>query len=61
MDGHTLNDWRTDMRTRLTQIQLVAKRTELKRLESRLDALITVDQRRALELKAIQDEMAAAQ
>lgn len=55
--GYTVEQWTKDFKTRLAQIELVAKRAELKALEARLDKLITTDQRRELELAAIQKEM----
>ncbi len=55
--GYTVDQWTKDFQTRLTQIGLTAKRAELKTLEARLDKLITTDQRRELELAAIQKEM----
>lgn len=55
--GYGLEQWRADIKTRLAQIALTAKRAELKTLEARLDRLITTEQRRELELAAIQKEM----
>ena len=55
--GYTVDQWTRDFKTRLAQIELAAKRTELKTLEARLDKLITMEQRRELELAAIQKEM----
>ncbi len=55
--SYTVEQWTKDFKTRLAQIELTAKRAELKTLEARLDKLITTDQRRELELAAIQKEM----
>ncbi len=55
--GYTVDQWTKDFKTRLAQIELTAKRAELKTLEARLDKLISQDQRRELELAAIQKEM----
>lgn len=54
--GYTVEQWTKDFKTRLAQISLTTKRAELKQLEGRLDKLITMDQRRELELAAIQRE-----
>ena len=55
--GFTIESWLTDFTTRIAQIELNSKRKELAALESRLDALITVEQRRALELAEICDQL----
>jgi hypothetical protein len=51
--GYDLAAWRNDITARINQISVNAKRTELQALEKRLDALITVEQRRELELAEI--------
>ncbi len=56
--GHSVSAWTADIQTRIAQIELTAKRAELKTQEARLDKLITTDQRRELELAAIQRELA---
>ncbi len=56
--GYMVPEWGADIKTRLNQIELTAKRAELKTLEARLDKLISQDQRRELELAAIQRELA---
>lgn len=56
--SYTVAQWTKDIQTRIAQIGLTAKRAELKALEGRLDALITTEQRRELELAEIQKEMA---
>lgn len=55
--GYTVDQWLKDLRTRVAQIAVTDKRAELKTLEARLDALITTEQRRELELAAIQKEL----
>jgi hypothetical protein len=50
-------DWKDDLKTRAAQIGLEQKRKELRNLEQRLDGLITVEQRRELELAAIAAEL----
>lgn len=55
--GSTFEAWKVDIQSRVNQINVSVKKKELEALEARLNSLITVDQRRELELKAIQDEM----
>ncbi len=50
--------WEKDIKARIDQLNLSVKQKELKALEARLDALITVDQRRVMELEAITKELA---
>ena len=57
--GYTLESWGNDIESRIAQIGVSTKRKELEALESRLNALITVDQRRVMELEAITKELAA--
>ena len=56
--GYKISDWQKDIKTRVNQLQLSNERKELKALETRLDSLITVDQRREMELAAIEKELA---
>lgn len=51
--GYSISAWKQDIKARLAQINLAAKRKELAELESRLDKLITPEQRRELELAEI--------
>ena len=55
--GYSFSDWKKDIKTRVNQLQLGNERKELKALETRLDSLITVDQRREMELAAIEKEL----
>lgn len=57
--GYAPGDWQKDIKTRINQLQLNQERNELKVLEARLDSLITVDQRREMELEAITKELGA--
>ncbi len=52
--GYKIEDWQKDIKSRVNQLQLGNERKELAVLESRLDALITIDQRRVMELEAIE-------
>lgn len=56
--GYSVSAWTVDIQTRIAQIELTVKRAELRTLEARLDKLISQDQRRELELAAIQKELA---
>lgn len=51
--GFTIADWIEDFKTRVAKIQLAAKKAELAQLEKRLDAIVSPEQRRAMELEAI--------
>ncbi len=51
--GFPIEDWIEDFKTRVAKLQLAAKKKELADLEKRLDAIISPEQRRALELEAI--------
>lgn len=55
--GYPVGDWEKDIKARVNQLQLNKERAELKALEARLDSLITIDQRREMELAAIEKEM----
>jgi capsule polysaccharide modification protein KpsS len=55
--GYTFQEWEKDIKTRINQIGVAAKKSELAVLEKRLDALITLDQRRVMELEAISKEL----
>lgn len=51
--GFTVDDWIEDFKTRAAKIQLAAKKNELKQLEKRLDAIVSPEQRRQMELEAV--------
>lgn len=55
--GYSFGEWICDIKTRIKQIGVTTKKNELVVLEKRLDALITVDQRRVMELEAITKEL----
>jgi hypothetical protein len=56
-DGFTYDDWLTDCQKRITVLGLQAKKSSLASLEKRLDAIVSPDQRRAMELKAIAESL----
>ncbi len=55
--SYPVEDWKDDIRTRINQILITEKRKELKTLEDRIEKLVTPEQRRDLELAAIQKEL----
>lgn len=64
-DGFTLNkdikryngEWAADIKTRINQLALKKKRDELAKLEARVNALVSQEQRRELELKKLAEEL----
>lgn len=53
--GFTVDEWKSDLITRVTQILLTTKKAELAKLESRLENLISPELKAKLELEAIKD------
>lgn len=56
--GFGIDAWKRDIKARIALIGVSTKRKELEVLESRLNGLITVEQRRELELAEIQKILA---
>ena len=56
--GFDKPDWIEDCRKRKTMIVIRERKAELERLETRLNGIISPEQRREMELKAILKEMA---
>lgn len=52
--GYSFEDWSTDIKTRIDKIEITAKKKELQVLEERLDALVSPDMKRQMELAEIQ-------
>jgi hypothetical protein len=52
--GYTVEDWKTDLVTRLNKVQIKKKKDELELLESRLDKLVSPEVRAQMELEAIE-------
>ena len=50
-------EWVADIETRLSQIQIKTKKEELTKLETRVNALVSPDQRRAIELEKLVQEL----
>lgn len=51
--SYSVSDWIEDMKTRIAKIQLVSEKNELAELETRLQAIVSPEQRRLMELEAI--------
>jgi hypothetical protein len=56
--GYTKDQWFADFRTRAAAIEINTKKKELQRLEDKLNTLVTVEQRREMELEKIAKELA---
>tara|TARA_R110000772_G_scaffold17946_3_gene49994 strand:+ start:143673 stop:144110 length:438 start_codon:yes stop_codon:yes gene_type:complete len=55
--GYSVEDWKTDFKTRINKIQISSKKTELATLESRLNKLISPELRTQLELEDIAKQL----
>lgn len=55
--GYSYEDWTHDFKKRIAIINLKAKKDSLLALEKRLDAIVSPEQRRALELSNIMKEL----
>lgn len=51
--GYSVQDWITDLKTRIDFISINTEKKELAALEARIDKLVTNDQRREIELEEI--------
>jgi len=52
-DGYEIKDWRADLHKRAAIIGINAKKAKLAELEKRLNGIVSPEQRREMELKAI--------
>lgn len=52
--GFTADEWASDIKTRLSILQITKKRTELAELEKRVNAVMTPELRREMEMKALE-------
>ncbi len=55
--GFTFGDWAADIKTRLNQLQIKTKKDDLAKLEARVNALVSPEQRREMELKKLAAEL----
>lgn len=51
--GYKIEDWIEDCKKRIAKVELNQKKSELATLESRLNAIVSPEQRRAMELEAL--------
>ena len=51
--GFTLNEWKSDFQTRVDQLMYTEKKKELDQLEARLDAILSPEMKRTMELNTI--------
>lgn len=55
--GYSFDDWKADLKTRAGQLLLEKRKQELDVLDKRVNSLVTAEQRREMELEALQREM----
>jgi len=53
--NYPIQDWKEDLKTRVDQLQIDKKEKELEELDARVNKLVSPEQRRAMELEALQD------
>lgn len=53
--GSPIADWKADLKTRAGQLSIDAKKKEMEVLDKRVNKLVSPDQRREMELKALQE------
>ena len=52
--GFTVNEWTTDLLTRVSILQLAKRKAELKELEERVNAIVSPELRRKMEIEALE-------
>lgn len=57
ISGFELEDWVADFKKRIASIHIKSKKTKLLELETRLEAIISPEQRREMELASILNEL----
>lgn len=55
--GFKVNDWISDIKTRINKLQIATKKANLEKLENRLNAIISPELRAKMELEAIASEL----
>lgn len=55
--GYTVDQWKSDLRTRINKLEIAKKKKELEDLESRLNGIISPEVRRKMEIDAISAEL----
>lgn len=53
--GYPIADWKDDIKARAGTVSLESKKVELAELDKRVNRLVSPEQRRAMELKALQE------
>jgi hypothetical protein len=53
--GYSIEDWTTDLKTRVAMLKLEEQKKELEILNKRVDKLVTPEQRREMELLELQE------
>lgn len=56
-DGYKVEEWISDIKSRINKVQISLKKKKLEELESRLNAIVSPDLRAQLELEAISAEL----
>jgi hypothetical protein len=52
--NYSINDWKEDLKFRSLQLSIEKKQKELDELDARVNSLVSTEQRRVMELKALQ-------
>ena len=52
--GYSIEDWKCDLKARAAQLSIDAKQKEIEALDKRVNKLVSPDQRREMELAALQ-------
>lgn len=52
--GFTVDEWTTDLKTRISILQLSKRKAELKELEERVNAIVSPELRRKMEIEALE-------
>ena len=56
--GYPIAEWKEDLKTRAAQLSIEAKQKEIEELDKRVNKLVSPDQRREMELVALQELLA---
>ncbi len=56
--GYPISDWKDDLKTRAAQLSVDQKQKEMEALDKRVNKLVSPDQRREMELQALQQILA---
>lgn len=52
-----IDDWKDDIKTRVSQLSIEKKQKELEELDNRVNRLVSPEQRRIMELRALQEAL----